>query len=92
MAEISFEKGDYRKAFAGNVDTMAKAATGAMKETGEAARDAVRGHLAAAGFGPKWQNATRANCRNSWVRSAVRRPYLSAAIPAGSSNAAKTIA
>lgn len=38
---------------------MAKAATAAVKDTGEAARDAVRRNIQAAGFGPRWTASIR---------------------------------
>jgi hypothetical protein len=40
---------------------MARAATAAIREAGEIAKRDGRASIAAGGFGPKWQNALRAN-------------------------------
>jgi uncharacterized protein DUF6441 len=58
---FTFEKGDFKGAFADDLDAMAQAATAAMRETALAAKEAARANIASAGFSGKWQNALRAN-------------------------------
>lgn len=61
MANLRFQKGDFRKAFSDDLDKMAKAATSAMAETGVAAKNAARANIASAGFSAKVANAMRAD-------------------------------
>jgi len=51
--------GAFQKAMDGHQQTIAKAATTAMRITTEKARDGVRANIASAGFSKKWQNATQ---------------------------------
>lgn len=59
MANFRFTAGDFRGAFVGNLDKMARAATAAMTETANAAKLAGRASIASAGFSEKWQNSLR---------------------------------
>jgi hypothetical protein len=56
---FTYQTGDIRTPLLADVDVMAKAATSAMAQTAEAAKNAVRADLAGAGFSAKWLNATR---------------------------------
>lgn len=56
---ISGPKDQWLKAGTAWEKTIAHAATAAVRETGEAARDAVRRNIAGAGFGPSWQASIR---------------------------------
>ncbi|WP_409188453.1 DUF6441 family protein [Bradyrhizobium sp. RDM4] len=62
MARVTFGyiNGSFSKAFADDYQKMATAGTLAITEVANQAKAAGRANIAAAGFGPKWQNALRA--------------------------------
>lgn len=58
---LSFSSVEVMRAFAAKKAPIASAATQAMKEVGGLAKQLGRAAIAKGGFGPKWQNALRAN-------------------------------
>lgn len=57
----TYQKGAFAQAIADIKQPIAKAATGAMKDTAELAKKRGRASIAAAGFSSRWQNALRAD-------------------------------
>lgn len=54
-------RGELEQAFAKMIQPIAKAATGAIKDTADQVKKEGRANIAAGGFSSKWQNALRVN-------------------------------
>lgn len=57
----TYKKGEFAQAIADIKNPIAKAATAAMKDTADLAKQRGRASIAAAGFSSRWQNALRAD-------------------------------